>query len=82
MWYEWDSLEAFNVWHEALKQSLGYPLISTNQATGLPDPDAQITENYTSAIEVQGKFIALVEENYAEGLTSTALRLPRPSDLA
>jgi hypothetical protein len=82
MWYEWDSLEAFNAWHEALKQSLGYPLISTNQATGLPDPDAQITENYTSAIEVEGKFIALVGSDYAEGLTPTALRLPRPSDLA
>ena len=82
MWYEWASLEAFNVWHEALKQSLGYPLISTNQATGLPDPDAQVTDNYTSPIEVQGKFIALVEEIYAEGLTPTALRLPKPADFA
>jgi hypothetical protein len=80
MWYEWNSLEVFNTWHDTLKESLGYPLISTNQATGLPDPDAQVTNSYTFPIEVQGKIIAIVEARYAEGLTPTELRLPKPAD--
>jgi hypothetical protein len=63
-WYEWDSLEFFNTWHEAIKVKLGIP-------------DEQ-TEAYTSAQEVEGRWIAVVEESEAEGLTSTELRPPKP----
>jgi hypothetical protein len=38
-----------------------------------------MTTAYTQAIEVEGKFIANVEAEYAEGLTVTALRLPKPN---
>ena len=77
MWYEWDSLELFNQWHDALCASLGFPLVGINQESGLPDPNAQMTTAYTQAIEVQGKFIAAVETEYAEGLTPTDLREPK-----
>ena len=41
MWYEWETLEDFNSWHQNLCQSLGYPLTPINQASGLPDEEAQ-----------------------------------------
>ena len=79
MWnfYEWDLLDDFNTWHEAIKTQLGYPLIGINQGSGLPDENACWTTEYTSTKEVEGKFIALVETEYAEGLTPTDLRVPR-----
>jgi hypothetical protein len=80
-WYEWDTQADFNLWHNALCESLGYPLIGTNQATGEPDPMAQMTVAYTQAIKVKNKWIANVEDEHAEDLTLTILRLPKP-DLA
>ena len=77
-WYEWNTREDFDLWHNALCESLGYPLIGTNQATGEPDPTAQMTVAYTEAVEVEGKWISSVEDKYAEGLTVTQLRLPKP----
>jgi hypothetical protein len=77
-WYEWNTQIEFDLWHNALCTALGYPLIGTNQATGLPDPTAQMTTAYTQAIEVKGKWIATVESEYANGLVETQLRLPKP----
>lgn len=74
--YEWNSLNDFIVWHNQLKQQLNYPLENVNQATGLPN--GTFTENYTSPIEVSEKIIAVVEEQYSEGLTLTDLRVPKP----
>lgn len=73
-WYEWDTAEDFNTWHDNLCFELGYPETPVNQATGLPDETAQKTEKYCVAVEVEGKFIAAIEEQYAEGLTATSLR--------
>ncbi len=77
-WYEWNTRADFDLWHNALCESLGYPLIGTNQATGEPDPTAQMTVAYTQAIEIEGKFIASVEAEHAQGLTETVLRPIRP----
>ena len=74
-WYEWNTRADFDLWHNALCESLGYPLIGMNQATGEPDPSAQMTVAYTQAIEAEGKWIASVEAEHAEGLTK--LRLPK-----
>lgn len=74
--YEWNSLNDFIVWHNQIKQQLNYPLENVNQATGLPN--GTFTENYTLPIEVGEKVIAIVEEQYAEGLTLTDLRVPKP----
>jgi hypothetical protein len=71
MYYEWNTEEDFDLWHNALCDSLGYPLTPINQATGLPDETAQKVEKYTEGFEVDGVWIALVEEQYAEGLTPT-----------
>lgn len=76
--YKWDSLEDFNTWHNNLKQQLNYPLENINQATGLPD--GTFTDTYTSAIQIDNKWVAVVEDIYAEGLTSTNLRLPKPPE--
>jgi hypothetical protein len=74
--YEWDSLELFNVWHNNLKLQLGYPIENTNQATGLGD--GTFTESYTTPIQIDDKWIAVVEDTYADNLTLTNLRLPKP----
>ena len=78
MWYEWESLESFNAWHDALCLTLGYPIYSINQQTGEIDLDAQPTVAYTLAYEVDGKWIARVGKDYSEDLIATDLRLPEP----
>ena len=76
MWYEWDSQTEFDTWHNALCEQLGYPVTGVNQATGLPDENAQKTTAYTNATQVDNKWIAWVGSEYADGLTATNLRLP------
>jgi len=80
MFYQWDSIEEFNAWHDALCQQLGYPIYPINSATGEIDTHAQPTTAYTSTYEVNGLFIAVVEDAYAAGLTPTDLRPVRPSN--
>lgn len=80
-WYEWNTREDFDLWHNALCESLGYPLVGVNQATGEPDPSAQMTIAYTDAVFVQNKWIASVEAEHAEGLIVTNLRLPNRDSL-
>ena len=77
MWFEWETIEDFNLWHDALCEQLGYPVTPSNQATGKLDKKAQKVTQYTAAIEVESKIIAVVEEDYSQGLTETALRPPR-----
>ena len=62
MWYEWNNLEDFNTWHDSKCAELGIPY--------------ELTTAYTQAYEVETKFIAFVEDEHAEGLTATDLRLP------
>jgi hypothetical protein len=73
-WYEWNTQAEFDTWHADLCQRLGYPLISINQATGEADENAAQTVSYTTSQEVDGKIIADVEDEFAEGLTETELR--------
>jgi hypothetical protein len=76
-WYEWETQEEFDLWHNALCAELGYPLTSINQATGKPDKTATKTTSYTNSYLVDGKIIADVADEYAEGLTLTILRVPQ-----
>lgn len=76
-WYEWQTQEDFDTWHNALCKQLGYPITSINQATGKPDPTATKTTFYTNSYVIEGKIIADVADEYAEGLTLTNLRLPQ-----
>lgn len=62
MWYEWDSLESFDAWHQIICTSLG-----------IPD---DLTTAYTVAYLIEDKFIAYVEDAHAEGLVLTSLALP------
>lgn len=78
MWYEWNTLAVFNIWHNDLCEQLGYPLTGDNQASGLPDENAQKTIAYTNATKVDDKWIAWVDTKYAGNLTATNLRLPEP----
>ena len=78
MWYEWNTVEDFNTWHDNLCNSFGYPLTAVNQLTGLPNENAQKVVKYTDVFEVEGKWIAIVEEEYATDLTQTELRRPKP----
>ena len=77
MWFEWDSLELFNDWHNALCLALKYPIMGFNQATGLPQPEAAWTTSYTTPYKVEGKIIAWAEIEDGDGLTPTDLRLPK-----
>ena len=80
MWYEWNTLTEFNIWHNQLCEQLSYPLTGVNQSTGLPDENAQKTTAYTNATEVNDKWIAWVDSECADGLTQTDLRLPNPTN--
>lgn len=74
MWYEWNTKEEFDTWHNNLCNFLSYPLTPVNQATGLPDETAQKVIRYTDAFEVEGKWIAWVDDEHKQGLTQTELR--------
>lgn len=77
MWYEWNSIEEFNIWHDQLCSQLGFPLIGINLATGEPDENAPKTTKYTNTIQVENKWIAFIEEQYSTNLTITDLRPQR-----
>jgi len=79
MWYEWNSKEEFDLWHNNLCNSLGYPLTPVNQLTGLVDEDAQKVTAYTQAYKVDNKWIAVVDEEYAQNLQSTNKTLQQPT---
>lgn len=73
MWVEFTE-EEFEIWHEQVKQKLGFPITPINAETGEPDESAQKAEAYTELISVGEKFIAWVELSESEGLEETDLR--------
>jgi len=64
--YEWESQEAFDLWHEEIMAS-----------KGIPD---EITFAYTLLQQVGIKVIATVEDEDAQDLIETELRPPLPDD--
>lgn len=60
MWYEFNTFQEFEDWHYALCQILG-----------IPD---EVTIAYTESFEIENKWIAIVEDKYAENLVLTELR--------
>ena len=77
MIYEFETLEQFNLWHNALCLELGYPLKGLNNATLEIDESAQETTGYTSVEEYQGKWLAAIPNaEYAVGLV-LASNLPK-----
>lgn len=76
MWYEWETLEGFELWHQELCEQLGYPITPVNAQTGLPDETAQKVTDYTEPVILDEKVIAWVEEAYAAELKETELRPP------
>lgn len=81
MWnfYEWDTEEEFNIWHDAIRERLNYPLMSYIQSSGELDETAPLTTDYTKVKLVEGKYIGRVEESEAEGLTPTDIRPTFPA---
>lgn len=47
MFLRFDTEEAFDLWHEEIKQIKGIPHSGTNAKTGQIDNDKQPTENYS-----------------------------------
>lgn len=60
MWYEWNNLESFNIWHTHICLSLGIP--------------NEQTLDYTKPVQAENKIIAVVNLSEANGLTPTDLR--------
>ena len=79
-WYEWDSQEEFNTWHNVIKVQFNYPLAGYNQLTGELDTLAPLTTEYTAVQLVENKWIALVQDEQGQGLTATDLRPPLPPE--
>ena len=68
-WVKWDSIEAFNVWHDAIKAALGLPKPSVDDAGNVVD-DAIISTDYVLPVIVAEDDIrANVEDAYAQILT-------------
>lgn len=79
-WYEWNSQEDFNEWHDNIKVKLNYPLAGYIQLTGELDPTAPLTTEYTAVKLVGNKWIGLVEDDQSEGLITTDLRPPKRAE--
>ena len=69
-WYKFESKDAFNIWHEALKNELGYPLASVDQdGNEIGEP---YTTDYTLSYEVADDDIrAMIEIEHGKGLTES-----------
>lgn len=78
MFYFFQSMDDFDIWHNNLCKELGFPKPSILQATNEINPLAPISEVYTTAIAHNDGFIAFVEDKYAEGLTLFDGDLPKP----
>lgn len=65
MHYLWPSLESFNTWHDEACVALGIPHPGFNAVTGEVDTEAQWTTAYTTAIETDRGWIAVVEDDVA-----------------
>ena len=66
-WYKFSSKEDFDLWHEGIKQQLGYPLPSKD-SDGFVIGEPYIYE-YTSVVQVgDNDWRSIIDEQYAEGL--------------
>ena len=74
-WYQWDNQETFDAWHNDIKAKLGLPRLSIDREGNEIEP---MITNYTLGVSVNGKVIAMVEEENAKGLALTDLRPPKP----
>lgn len=71
IWVKFESLEAFNSWHDEIKTLLGLPKISTD-AEGNPAPEATITTDYVLPIVVSDDDVrALIDEEYVGDLETS-----------
>lgn len=73
MMYKWQTVEAFDAWHETVKEALGIPYPNVNSKTGEIDENATWTTAYTNLREDDNgvKFAKVEEEiaaQYSEGL--------------
>ena len=70
-WYKFDSLNDFNVWHQNIKEKLGYPKISVD-INGNEMLDATITDSYTLPIIISNEDIRVfINDDFSEGLVSS-----------
>jgi hypothetical protein len=67
-WYTWDSLESFNLWHEAKKAELSYPLISIGH-DGLANGQLETSEISIPLSVSHNDYRALVDDFISDGLT-------------
>lgn len=66
VWYTWNSLKSFEIWHDDTCALLGLPKPGKNVATGEIDTDAQWTTRYTYPVIVNKNDVrAFVEEDVA-----------------
>lgn len=67
MYYSFNSVEDFDLWHENIKQELGYPLKDG------------ITTEYTELLtKDDGELYAFVDDELAAGLTQTEKPADKP----
>lgn len=65
--YAFISLEAFEAWHQKVKEGLGIPYPNRNSKTGKPDENATWTTEYTKLYkDDNGISFAKVEDKIAE----------------
>jgi len=68
IWVKWDSIDQFDLWHDAIKTELGLPKMSVGK-NGEIDPTAVVSTDYVlPTIVAENDIRALISEIYAEGL--------------
>jgi len=67
-WYKFNSEEDFNIWHQSIKNRLGYPFLSKDLNGNECEP---LNTEYTSVEFINDEFKVWVDEQYAESLVQT-----------
>lgn len=66
MWYTWQNLSDFDLWHQQVIDYLDLPRVGVNSATGLEEPEKQKTVAYTATDKVaEGDYRAFISQQIA-----------------
>lgn len=76
MWYSWNSLDSFEIWHNEVKNILGIPYPNRNSATNEIDESAQWTVSYTDPMVITSSDIRAYVEEHIAILVSKHLGIP------
>ena len=68
IWVKWNSIDEFNIWHNAIKSELGLPKLSVDANGAEIEGSLVITDYVIPLIITDNDIRCCIDEKYQEGL--------------